>query len=167
MTFHKPKDPRVIGKDGKPKAPKHYENALRTENKEVLDKPISPIGGNRLTAQNIIDIHDDIIAIYGGTKGVLDRGTIEYLVYQLDRRNDIFQTSALVLDIIIAKHPFVDGNKRTAFEVADNLLRYDGLHIHASEEEVQSILLKIAKYECTAKEIEKWLRKRVRPLHLG
>jgi len=84
---------------------------------------ISPITGNKLTAQNIIDIHDDIIEIYGGTKGVLNQGTIDHLIYLLERKNDVFKKAALALKHIIVNHPFFDGNKRTAFEVTDILLR--------------------------------------------
>lgn len=120
-----------------------------------------------MTVQNIIDIHNDIIGIYGGTKGLLNKGTIEYLVYQLNEKSDVLKKATLVLEHIIINHPFVDGNKRTAFEVTDVLLRSEGYHIHADEEEIQNALLKIAKYECTSKEIEEWLRKKVRPLHLG
>jgi death-on-curing protein len=124
-------------------------------------------GESCLTVQNIIDIHNDIIEIYGGTKGLLNKGTIEYLVYLLNEKSDVFKKATLVLEHIIINHPFVDGNKRTAFEVTDILLRGEGYHIHADEEEIQNALLKIAKYECTSKQIEEWLRKIIRPLHLG
>lgn len=128
---------------------------------------ISPITGNKLTAQNIIDIHDDIIEIYGGTKGVLNQGTIDHLIYLLERKNDVFKKAALALAHIIVNHPFFDGNKRTAFEVTDILLRNEGYYIYAKDEEIQNLLLKIAKYECTAEKIEKWLIKTTRVLHPG
>lgn len=70
-------------------------------------------------------------------------------------------------EILSIGHPFMDGNKRTAFEVTDILLRGNGYHIHAAEGEILHALLKIAKYECTVEEIEKWLRKKVRSLELG
>jgi death-on-curing protein len=118
------------------------------------EKSRNPIMRGRLTAEKIIEIHDDIIERYGGTEGILNQGTIEYLVYQLDRKNDVFKKAALALETIIIKHPFLEGNKRTAFEVADFLLRYEEYHIHANEEEIQHALLRIAKYQCTVKEIE-------------
>lgn len=131
------------------------------------DMPRTPLDTGRLTVQNIIDIHDEIIERLGGTKGILDQGTINYLVYQLNKKKDVFKRAALALERIIIGHPFVDGNKRTGFEVADILLREDGYHIHASEEEILNALLKIAEYKCSGSEIEKWLRKKARPLHLG
>jgi death-on-curing protein len=128
---------------------------------------ISPITGHKLTAQNIIDIHDDIIEIYGGAKGVLNQGTIDHLIYLLERKNDVFKKAALSLKHIIVNHPFFDGNKRTAFEVTDILLRNEGYYIYVEEEKIQNLLLKIAKYECTAEKIEKWLIKATRALHPG
>ncbi len=119
-----------------------------------------------LTAQDIIEIHDNIIEEYGGTKGVLYQGTIDHLVYLLNRTGDVFKKAALALDRIVKGHPFLDGNKRTGLEVADVLLRESGYHIHSSDDESLYVLTKIAKYECTVEEIEKWLRKKVLPLHL-
>ncbi|MBW6517800.1 MAG: type II toxin-antitoxin system death-on-curing family toxin [ANME-2 cluster archaeon] len=62
-------------------------------------------------------------------------------------------------------HPFMDGNKRTGFQVADLLLRQDGIHIHANDEEILHALVKIAEYTCSVEKIKKWLREKVRPLH--
>lgn len=37
------------------------------------------------TAKRIIEIHDDIIKDYGGTSGLLNQGTLELLVYKVNR----------------------------------------------------------------------------------
>lgn len=119
------------------------------------------------TTHHITEIHNDIIERYGGTRGILNQGTIDYLVYLLNTKKDVFKKAALIMEQIIIGHPFMDGNKRTAFEVTDILLRENGYHIHAAEEEILQALLKIAKYKCTVEEKEKWLRKKVRSLELG
>ena len=36
---------------------------------------------SELTAQKIIEIHNEVIEIYGGLNGVLNIGNIEYLIY--------------------------------------------------------------------------------------
>ena len=56
---------------------------------------------------------------------------------------------------IIIGHPFMDGNKRTGFQVADLLLRQEGMHIHANDKEILQALIKIAEYKCAVEEIEK------------
>ncbi len=75
-----------------------------------------------LTVKRIIEIHDDIIQEYGGTGGLLTQGTLELLVYKANRENDVFKQAALTLHTIAAQHPFFDGNKRTAFAAAENVL---------------------------------------------
>jgi len=118
-----------------------------------------------LTSQKIIEIHDKIIDKYGGQKGILNEGSVEYLIYLLEKDNDKFKKAALVLYRIITNHPFMDGNKRTAFEVADFLLRYEGFYIQARDEEIIEILIEIAEYKCPEKRIIGWLKRNTRPLH--
>ncbi|GFO98063.1 death-on-curing family protein [groundwater metagenome] len=132
-----------------------------------LSKPVKPITESRLTTEHIIILHDDAIERLGGIKSVLDMGTIEYLVYLLGRKKDVIKKAALALDLITAKHAFHDGNKRTGHLIADILLREEGYHIHAENEKILNALVKIANYECTVEEIEEWLKRKVRPLHLG
>lgn len=121
----------------------------------------------KLTTEYILLLHDDLIEKFGGTKGVLNKGTIDYLIYLLDKKSDAVKKAALALELITAKHAFFDGNKRTGHLVADIILRAEGYHIHAEEEKILNALLKIASYECNVEEIERWLRRNIRPLHLG
>jgi death-on-curing protein len=125
---------------------------------EVLEMTI-------LTSQKILEIHECIIERYGGTRGVLNRGTIDFLVYQLNKKDNVFEKASLALDKIIKGHPFIDGHKRTGFQVADLILREGGYHIHAEEEEILSTLLKIAQYKCTIEEIENWIKRKSRPIN--
>jgi death-on-curing protein len=113
-----------------------------------------------LTPQKIMEIHDCIIDRYGGTKGILNIGTIEYRVYQLNKKIDVFEKAILALHNIITDNPFMDGHKRTGFQIADLILREEGYHIHGGEEETLAALLKIAEYKCTVKEIEKWIKQK-------
>lgn len=79
----------------------------------------------------------------------------------------MIKKAALALKQIITNHPFFDGNKRTGHLIADILLREEGLHIHTDKEKMTRALLRIAKYECSEDDIEKWLRRIVRPSHMG
>ncbi len=94
-----------------------------------------------------------------------NEGSVEYLIYPLEKDNDKFKKAALVLFRIITNHPFMDGNKRTAFEVADLLLRHEGLHIHSRDDEIINILIEIAKYKCPEERIIRWLKRNTRQLH--
>lgn len=121
----------------------------------------------RLTTEYIIILHDDVIDKFGGIKGVLNIGTIDYLIYLLNKKSDVVKKAALALELITEKHAFLDGCKRTGHLVADILLREEGYHIHDEEEKIFNALRKIANYECTVEEIENWLRRHIRPLELG
>jgi death on curing protein len=114
-----------------------------------------------LSVDRIIEIHNDIIKEYGGTQGVRDLGTIENLIYyRLNRDSTIFNKASIVLHSICTEHPFIDGNKRTAFVVADNLLRDEGYYIRASNEDVVEFMLNVAQYTHTIESVEKWINRR-------
>ena len=118
---------------------------------------------NWLNTKKIIEIHDKMISKYGGEMGILNEGNIDYLIYLLQKENNVFNKATIALNRIITNHAFIDGNKRTAFEVADQLLRHEGLYIQNNEETI-SVLLSIAKYECTEVIIKKWLERKTIPL---
>jgi death-on-curing protein len=57
------------------------------------------------------------------------------------------------------RHPFLDGNKRSAFQIAELILSSEGYAITAKEEEIIEVLLRIASYLCHVDEVRKWLEK--------
>ena len=112
------------------------------------------------TVEHIIEIHDRIIDKYGGTGRMLNTGTLELLVYKLNRKKDIFRQAALFLHSIAAQHPFFDGNKRTAFAAAENVLQEAGYYMNAGTDEIVNLMQKIAEYKCSVQKIEKWVREK-------
>jgi len=114
-----------------------------------------------LSVETVIEIHDDIIEDFGGVRGVRDLATIENLIYyRLDRKSIIFNKASIALHSICTEHPFVDGNKRTAFVIADNLLKEGGYCIQASNDEVVEFMLEVAQYIHTTESVEKWIKER-------
>lgn len=110
----------------------------------------------------LLKIHSLVIKHFGGTDGVLYSGTIDHLVYKINRKNNVFDKASLILFYIITGHPFHDGNKRTAFQLADLLLRDEKYHIHSNNEKTVQFLLSIAEYKCCFEKINLWLRKNTR-----
>ena len=53
-----------------------------------------------LTVVEIIEIHDEIIKRYGGTGGIRDEGTLQLLVYKMNREKDVFKRAALAMHMI-------------------------------------------------------------------
>ncbi|HPJ13432.1 MAG: type II toxin-antitoxin system death-on-curing family toxin [Methanoregulaceae archaeon] len=115
---------------------------------------------NGPTVERVIAIHNDIVEEFGGASGVRDIATIDYLIYRLNRESAIFSKASIALHMICSEHPFVDGNKRTAFVVADNLLKDEGYHIQASNDEVIEFMLEVAQYIHTEKSVKKWIKRK-------
>jgi death-on-curing protein len=112
-----------------------------------------------LTSEKILDIHELIISNFGGIDGVLCQGTIDYLVDQINAESDLFRKAALALHIVANCHPFLDGNKRSAFQIAELILSSEGYAIIAKEERIIKMLLRIASYQCQVDEVKIWILK--------
>jgi death-on-curing protein len=65
--------------------------------------------------------------------------------------------SGYLLFNLVDLHPFLDGNKRTAFEVAKNFLRLNGRIFEPGEDDAFGTLLSISKGELDAESTEKWV----------
>lgn len=59
-------------------------------------------------------------------------------------------------------HPFVDGNKRTAFQTTDLFLEKNGAVLDADEDAVVEFMLEIARGERTIETITAWIRTHLR-----
>lgn len=51
-----------------------------------------------LNAERIIEIHDDIIREYGGTGGLLTQGTLELLIYKVNREKDVYKHTVKTIE---------------------------------------------------------------------
>lgn len=117
-----------------------------------------------LTKTVILAIHADQIREHGGLLGIREMGLLESA---LDRpRNRMNYGSDADLEILAAaygfgiarNHPFVDGNKRVAFQAMYVFLGINGLEITADEEEVVRMALALAAGDLTEAELAGWLR---------
>jgi death-on-curing protein len=113
-----------------------------------------------ITVEEIIEIHENIIDKYGGESGVLNRGILEFAVDWVNShpRKSIFWKVAVLMREIISGHPFVDGNKRTGFEVADTILKAKGYKFTASQDEILEFILELAMKGKDIEEVVKWLK---------
>ncbi len=60
-------------------------------------------------------------------------------------------------------HPFLDGNKRVAFQAMYVFLGLNGLRIVASEESVVSLMVSVASGELDEERLTSWLRANTAP----
>ena len=72
---------------------------------------------------------------------------------------DIHRKAAILMRNIITGHAFIDGNKRTGFESMKAFLERNGkVFILEREEEIISMVIRIAKGEADMDEIQSWIK---------
>ena len=64
---------------------------------------------------------------------------------------------------IARNHPFVDGNKRVAFQAMYLFLGLNGLRIEGPEEEVVTLVLSLASGQLDEPDLAAWLRQHITP----
>ncbi|EFL51140.1 death-on-curing family protein [Solidesulfovibrio fructosivorans JJ]] len=84
-----------------------------------------------IDAAVVLAIHDQQIAEHGGGAGVRDLGLLESALARPEQlvvheNPDLFDLAATYAHGIVRNHPFVDGNKRTAYVVCMLFLRLHG-----------------------------------------
>ena len=117
-----------------------------------------------VTEKIAIAIHSDQIAQHGGSLGIRDR---DLLSASLARPRHLFTYSnpnifdlAAALGYAVTKnHPFVDGNKRTAFMLMYVFLRLNGYMLNADEKESVLVMEELANSEVTQDTLATWLIK--------
>lgn len=96
-----------------------------------------------LTLTEVLTIHADQIERYGGSHGVRDRGLLESALYrpQTGYYADVVEEAAALWESLSQNHPFVDGNKRTAFAVTYTFLAYNDFWLTADVREATNFIV--------------------------
>jgi len=117
-----------------------------------------------ITLKEVQSIHDVLIDKFGGSKGIRDRGILESAInrpYQTFDQNELYpltvDKAAAIFESIISNHPFVDGNKRTAYVLMRLILLENNLDIHAEQDERYEFVISAAKGEIKFDKIREWL----------
>lgn len=118
----------------------------------------------------VLAMHDEALALHGGPSGVRDLGLLESA---LGRPRNLFayaeqpvslaECAAAYAKGIIANHPFVDGNKRTAFTVSVTFLRLNGLDLTAPKEDRVLTFWRLADGSLSEPELAEWFRQNSKP----
>jgi death on curing protein len=89
-----------------------------------------------LTLADVLAMHEDQIARYGGSSGIRDPGLLEAALYrpQTGYYSDLIEEAAALWESMAQNHPFVDGNKRTAFAALYTFLAINGARLAADPE---------------------------------
>jgi death on curing protein len=120
-----------------------------------------------LSRQTILAIHDEQLAEHGGAVGVRDEGLLESaLARPLNRASygdpDMAELAALYAIAIARNHPFVNGNKRTAYVALESFLELNGCEFPVSDRDAVIATLALASSAMSDDEFTAWVRNNTR-----
>jgi death-on-curing protein len=117
-----------------------------------------------ITVIEVLAIHQDQIARYGGAPGVRDHGLLEAALFRprTGYYADLIEEAAALWESLSQNHPFVDGNKRTGFAVTYTFLVINGAYLRATSDETEQFMLGLyAQGTFNFDNLVPWLRARV------
>lgn len=123
-----------------------------------------------LSKAQVRRVHERLIERFGGAAGVRDEGALESALARPQATfegEDLFSTAAekaaALFHALVANHPFLDGNKRTAALCAELFLLVNGFELLASDDELEALTMSMARGERMVEEVAIWLEQRLRP----
>ncbi len=116
-----------------------------------------------LSRDLVLAIHDEQLREHGGASGVRDAGLLESALAR--PRNaagygdpDVAELGALYAIGIARNHPFVDGNKRTAFAALFTFLALNGMEFEPAEVDATVTILHLAAGDISDEDFIAWVR---------
>lgn len=112
----------------------------------------------------VLQIHSDQIIEHGGDDGIRDVNLLQSAlakpenIFAYNLTADVQQLAAAYGFGISQNHPFIDGNKRTAYVCMEPFLRINGHTIVANQDEKYDMVIKLASGSITENELSEWLR---------
>src|SRR5262249_35057437 len=104
-----------------------------------------------LTLDEVIEIHEQQIEMYGGSGGLRDAGALEAAVAMPQATFDevylhqtIWMMAAAYLYHLAEDHPFIDGNKRVGANAAVAFLFLNDWELSCAEDELVELVLGVA-----------------------
>jgi death on curing protein len=117
----------------------------------------------------VLAVHDEQLAQHGGAGGLRDNGLLERALARPANRAgygepDTAELAALYAIAIARNHPFVDGNKRTAFVAMVLFLSLNGMELEAPEADAVITMLRMAAGDIDDAAFTAWVRAHAQPI---
>jgi len=117
---------------------------------------------------SVLAIHDEQISEHGGLAGVRDLPLLQSALARPQNLEaygnpDIADLAAAYAFGIARNHAFLDGNKRTAWVVAETFLLRNGYELIASDRDGVMTMLSVADGTMSEPELAIWIRTYIRP----
>ena len=118
-----------------------------------------------ISLEQLLQIHALVADSTGGSTGLRDLGRLEAAiatqtqnVFDEELYPSTVEKAAAIIRGIVADHPFVDGNKRTAMLAGLTLLEMNNLRFAAQSGEIEDFAVRIATDKLDVPAIASWLR---------
>lgn len=118
-----------------------------------------------LTLDEIVAVHRDQIARYGGSEGVRDWGLLQSAIAMPAAtfggqflHSDLCEMAAAYLFHIVQNHPFLDGNKRVGAAAAYVFLALNDLRLTADNDAYADLVVSVARGETPKSAVAEFFR---------
>ncbi len=122
-----------------------------------------------LQIAEILEIHQILIDLFGGMPGIRDEGLLESALSQPQAtffgellHPTIHEQAAAYLYHIAKNHPFLDGNKRTAYGAMETFLRLNGYNLDLSNEQAYNMVMQVAQGEMSKEALSSLLEQHIK-----
>jgi len=121
-----------------------------------------------LDRQVMLAVHEEQLAEHGGAGGIRDMGMFESALSRPQNlaaygSPDVAALAAAYGFGLARNHPFVDGNKRTAFVSVELFLWLNGQQLLASDADCVLTMLALAAGDLSEDAFAQWLREHLQP----
>jgi len=128
-----------------------------------VDQRVEPVWLDKVDA---VAIHDRQLAEHGGGSGVRDAGLLDSALARPVNRwvygnDDPAMLAAAYAFGVARNHPFVDGNKRTAWVLARLFLALNGHELRFGAEDAIGMMLDLASGALAEEQVAEWFRSRL------
>ncbi len=116
-----------------------------------------------LEIETVLAAHEENLSIDGGAAGIRDFGLLESALERPRNRchyegiDDVASLAATYCVGLAKNHPFVDGNKRTAFIAMATFLLINGYRLTASQEDATMTMLAVAAGQIDIDPLAQWI----------
>ncbi len=116
-----------------------------------------------LDLAEVVDMHSEQLAMFGGPGGIRDQGMLESALARPVNRwhygeTDLAGLAASYAFGLAKNHAFVDGNKRIAFHALMTFLRSNGINFRPDPAHASAIMISLAAGEVSEESLTRWIR---------
>ena len=124
-----------------------------------------------LTVDEVLALHDQAIARFGGSPGVRDAGLLDSAVAQpmagfggVELYPTLPEKAAAIGFALVKNHAFIDGNKRVGLAALDVFLRLNGHRIPPDPDGIEATILAVANSTLNRDGLAAWVAAKMMPL---